>query len=103
MCKLHFFRDDYGAPRASGDDTVLASFLESDIQDSIEILEDLLALLQLPQAAQFNGNAYSLSIDTETISLENQFDDEKAGRQLSRAEFATTLSLWQKFLETSTQ
>lgn len=99
MAELHFYRDEDGLPRAEGEDTRLAAFLESDIQDSIEIAEDLLALLQLPQEAEFNGNAYSLNIDPKTVCLSNQFDESAIDRRLSREDFAAALESWRQFLK----
>ena len=101
MADLHFYRDEDGAPRANGEDTRLAAFFESDIQDSIEIAEDLLALLQLPQEAEFNGNAHSLSIDPKTVCLSNQFDESAIDRRLSREDFSAALTSWHHFLKTS--
>jgi len=101
MDQLNFFRDEDGVPRAKGDDTRLAAFFESDVQDSIEIAEDLLALLQLPQEAEFNGNAYSLSIDPKTVCLSNQFDENAVDRRLSREDFADALSSWHSFIKSS--
>lgn len=101
MSELHFYRDEDGIPRAKGEDTRLAAFLESDIQDSIEIAEDLLALLQLPQESEFNGNAYSLSIDPKTVCLCNQFDESAIDRRLSREDFADVLASWHSFLKTN--
>lgn len=98
MSDLHFFRDEDGIARASGDDTRLAAFFESDIQDSLEIAEDLLALLQLPQEAEFNGNAYCLSIDPKTVCLSNQHDESAIDRRLSREDFAAALKAWHVFL-----
>jgi len=101
MANLRFYRDEDGIARAEGEDTRLAAFFESDIQDSIQIAEDLLALLQLPQEAEFNGNAYSLNIDPKTVCLSNQFDESAIDRRLSREDFAEALQSWQAFIKTS--
>ncbi len=103
MSELQFYRDEDGAPRAKGEDVRLAAFLESDIQDSVEIAEDLLSLLKLPQEAEFNGNAYSLSIDPKTVCLSNQFDDSIPDRRLSRSDFAHALENWLRFLRAPSQ
>jgi len=102
MNELHFFRDEYGTARATGEDKRLAAFLESDIQDSLEIAENLLQLLQHPQEAEFNGNAYSVNIDPKTVCLSNQHDDEAVDRRLSREDFAEALTAWRKFLQSVT-
>ena len=102
MSELHFFRDEHGAACATGDDERLAAFLQSDIQDSPEIAEGLLALLQLPQEAEFNGNAYSVSIDPKTVCLSNQFDETAVDRRLSREDFAKALTAWHKFIRSVT-
>lgn len=98
MPKLHFSRDDDGTARASGEDKRLATFLESDIQDSVEITDHLLSLLQLPQEAEFNGNSHSLNIDPKTVCISNQLDDSAIDRRLSREDFAQALESWKVFI-----
>lgn len=101
MAQLRFFRDDDGSPRAQAADTEqLAAFLQSDIQDSIEIADALLDLLQLPQESEFNGNAHSVSIGAEAVSLCSQFDDELDPEALSREAFSDALRAWRTFILT---
>ncbi len=99
MGDLRFYRDEDGAPRAEGDDSRVSCFLETDIQDSVEIARDLLMLLKQPEEAEFHGNAFSLSIDPKTVRLASHSDDSAADRRLSRSEFAEVLTAWCAFLE----
>lgn len=99
MGELKFYRDEEGAPRAKGEDTRVACFLESDIQDAVEIAQDLLMLLKQPEEAEFHGNSHSLSIDPQTVCLSNHADESAADRRLSRDDFAKILIAWCSFLE----
>ncbi len=99
MSDLQFYRDEDGVARAAGEDHRLASFLESDIQDAIEIAQVLLALLNQPEEAEFHGNVYSVSIDPITVRLSNNADEEAVDRRLTREEFAKALKAWCAYIE----
>jgi len=101
MQELEFYFDEDGTPCAKGEDERLARFFETDVQGSIEIAEELLALLASPEESEFIGNAHVVNIDPKTVCLCNQLDEEAADRRLSREDFSEALEAWAAFIKAS--
>ena len=100
MHKLDFYRDESGYPHARGDDERLATFLETDLQSSSEICEELLQLLSHEhETSEFSGNAHHVAITTKTVTIESTADPDAPDRRLSRAEFQRAISDWLSFIE----
>ena len=101
MADLEFYRDEDGNACARGRDDRLATFLQTDLQDSASITSDLIATLKSDQThAEFNGNAHSVSITPETVVIDSNFDDEMPDRRLARTELVDHLEAWLKFINT---
>ena len=101
MAELEFYRDEDGNACARGDDDRLATFIQTDLQESAAITGDLIATLKSDQShAEFNGNAHSVSITPETVVIDSNFDDEAPDRRLARSEMIEHLEAWLKFLTT---
>jgi hypothetical protein len=99
MTDLEFYRDDAGNACARGSDDRLATFIQTDLQESISITENLLATLRSDQShAEFNGNAHSVSITPETVVIDSNFDDEMPDRRVSRADLIQHLEAWLAFI-----
>ena len=99
MKDLEFYRDEAGNACARGSDDRLATFIQTDLQESVSITADLIATLNSEQShAEFNGNAHSVSITPETVVIDSNFDDEMPDRRLSREAFAGHLQAWLDFI-----
>lgn len=100
MHKLDFYRDENGHPRARGDDERLATFLETDLQASKEICEELLQLLgHEHETSEFAGNAHHVAIASKTVTIEATADPDAPDRRLTRAEFQRAVSDWLSFIK----
>lgn len=99
MSDLEFYRDEAGNACARGADDRLATFIQTDLQESACITADLIATLKSDQShAEFNGNAHSVSITPETVVIDSNFDDEMPDRRLSRNELIEHLEAWLAFI-----
>ena len=99
MNDLEFYRDEDGNACARGKDDRLATFIQTDLQESTAVTKDLLATLNSELThAEFNGNAHTVSITPETVVIDSNFDDEMPDRRLSRKEFTEQLEAWLKFI-----
>ncbi len=99
MNDLEFYRDDKGDPIASGDDKRLATFLQTDIQGSTEVAQQLLDLLESPtEHSQWNGNAHSITISPIMATIEASFDEDAPDRRMQRMELHAAVSAWLKFI-----
>ena len=100
MADLEFYRDEEGNPCARGEDERLATFIQTDLQGSVQITSDLIALLEDGDARnEFHGNAHSLNISTKTVTIEANFDDEAPDRRVSREEMLKALIEWRAFVQ----
>lgn len=100
MHKLEFYRDESGYPRARGDDERLATFLETDLQSSSEICEELLQQLgDEHDTSEFSGNAHHVAITAKTVTIESTVDPDAPDRRLRRAEFQRAVSDWLSFIK----
>lgn len=99
MDNLEFYRDEDGNACARGSDDRLATFIQTDLQESVSVTSDLIATLKSDQShAEFNGNAHSVSITPETVVIDSNFDDEMPDRRLSRKDFTSHLEAWLAFI-----
>lgn len=100
MDELEFYRDADGAACARGRDQRLATFFETDLQESVEVTRDLIALLANgSERGEFNGNAHSIRISPMLATIEANFDDEAADRRLPREELLVCVRSWLEFIK----
>ncbi len=100
MSDLEFYRDEEGNPCVRGEDERLATFIQTDLQGSIQITSDLIALLEDGEVhSEFHGNAHSLNISTKTVTIEANFDDEAPDRRVSRVEMLKAIKGWREFVK----
>lgn len=100
MSDLEFYHDEEGNPCVRGEDERLATFIQTDLQGSEQVVSDLIALLEDEGVrSEFNGNAHSLSISTKTVTIEANFDDEAPDRRVSRDEMLAELRAWLLFVK----
>ena len=72
MANVEFYRDKRGAACARGEDQRLATFLESDLQESVKVTQDLIALLADRRVcSEFNGNGHSVRISPKMATIES--------------------------------
>ena len=99
MSVLEFYHDEQGNACARGEDERLATFIQTDLQGSVQIVSDLILMLEYEGVqSEFHGNAHSLSISTKTVTIEANFDDEAPDRRVSREEMLVELKAWREFV-----
>lgn len=100
MVEVEFYRDKDGAACARGEDQRLATFLETDLQESVQVTKDLIALLaDGKEPGEFNGNGHCVTITPKTATIESSFDEEAPDRRLERKVFLKAVRKWLKFIE----
>lgn len=103
MKDLEFYRDEDGNACVRGKDNRLATFIQTDLQESASVTESLMSMLKSDQShAEFNGNAHSVSITPETVVIDSNFDDDMPDRRLSRTEMIQCIEAWLKFINLPT-
>jgi len=99
MSVLEFYHDEQGNACVRGEDERLATFIQTDLQGSVQIVSDLILMLEDEGVqSEFHGNAHSLSISTKTVTIEANFDDEAPDRRVSREEMLAELKAWREFV-----
>jgi len=99
MGGLAFYQDDSGTPRAHGRDRRLATYLETDVQDSTEIARELVACLaDRSFRGDITGNAHSLSISEKMATIESLYDDDMPARRLPREQLHSEVKRWLIFI-----
>jgi uncharacterized protein YacL (UPF0231 family) len=103
MSKLKLYRDSDGAPRATGEDTtILAQFLESDIQDDLETCRELIEVLggkpEVREHYDFVGNSHALSFDGDDVLLSCHAVEEDNETRLSRETVLEALQDWEALI-----
>ena len=99
MSVLEFYHDEQGNACVRGEDERLATFIQTDLQGSVQIVSDLILMLEDEGVqSEFRGNAHSLSISTKTVTIEANFDDEAPDRRVSREEMLAELKAWREFV-----
>ena len=105
MTTLEFYRGDDGAPRAQGEDnSTLAQFLESDIQDDPDICAELLQRIKdytsdQAQPLEFTGNSFNVSLSEAGVMFRCHASGESRITCLSVATVQRALQDWQKFID----
>jgi len=100
MDELEFYRDGDGAACARGRDQRVATFLETDLQESVVVTRELIKLLDNGSVrGEFNGNAHSVTISPVLATIEANFDDNAADRRLPREELLHNVRGWLQFIE----
>jgi len=99
MSDLEFYHDEQGNPCVRGEDERLATFIQTDLQGSVQVVSDLIALLEDEAQSEFHGNAHSLTISSKTVTIEANFDDEAPDRRLARDEMLAELKAWREFVK----
>ncbi|HFD88149.1 MAG TPA: hypothetical protein ENJ35_10810 [Gammaproteobacteria bacterium] len=105
MSKLKLYRDSDDAPRAKGEDTtVLARFLESDIQDDVETCDELIHVLKDYSPEQrkrydFVGNSFALSFADNEVTLECHALEDANATRLSQETLLEALEEWKAFIQ----
>jgi len=83
MPDLEFYFDEEGNPCVRGEDERLATFIQTDLQGSVTVVSDLIALLvKEDEVSEFNGN-------------------DAPDRRLPREEFLKHCEAWRDFLTKS--
>ena len=95
---LTFTHDSEGNPALKGNDERLITFIETEIQESEAIANELLAMLKNGKDTEFHGNAHSVIIREETATIEANFDDEAPDRRLDKEELASLINRWIEFI-----
>ena len=103
MSTLKLFRYNTGAPRATGEDTtVLAQFLESDIQDdpdaARELLKRIKAARQGEDPQEFCGNSFDLSMDKRQATIHCHAMEDDTPTILKLKTVKKAVKNWLKFI-----
>lgn len=93
--------DDDGIPIANGVDPALATFLQTDVQGSVEAAQSLLAQIVSPADAEITGNAHTLYLDGDHVRIESLFDEEAAPYSTDRRSMENILTAWLEFIRSS--
>ena len=100
--ELEFYLDDSGLPSARGEDERLATYLQTDLQGSVALTEELIRLLNDPDfTGDLNGNAHCVDFRENSISIEAVHDADAPDRVLSREAMLEYAQAWLAFLQTN--
>ena len=101
-----FYRDSSGDPRAEFEHPyeLLGHFLESDIQGSISICDEILGRIDEIFAGrtkkwQQTGNAYTIVLSRHSVCIEAEFGNVQEPCRLTLECFKKAVSDWKSFLE----
>jgi uncharacterized protein YacL (UPF0231 family) len=104
--KLKLYRDDAGDARARGRGRgkVVAAFLESDLQDSLESAREVLQAIEDVEAGRTiswerTGNAYTLTLSPQGAALQDEMEEDAEPSVLSLAEIREAVADWISFLD----
>lgn len=97
--ELEFYTDADGMHCARGDDERLATYLQTDIQGSTALAEELIARLKDPDfSGDFSGNAHCVDFRDQSVLIEAMHDDEAVDRVLSREAMLEHVQAWLDFI-----
>ncbi len=97
--ELEFYTDQDGMHCARGDDERLATYLQTDIQGSTAIAEELIALLKDPDfSGDFSGNGHCVDFRDQSVSIEATHDEEAPDRVVSRDDMLEYVQAWLAFI-----
>ena len=104
--KLQFYRDDAGNARARGRGRgkLVAGFLESDLQDSLESAREILKAIDDVEAGRADswertGNAHTLTLSPQGAAIQDEMDEEAEPYVLSLSEIREVVADWVSFLD----
>lgn len=96
---LEFYIDEDGMHCARGEDERLATYLQTDIQGSTAIAEELIVLLKDPEfSGEFSGNGHCVDFRDNSVLIEAMHDDEAPDRVLSREDMLEHVEAWLAFV-----
>lgn len=104
--KRDFYFDDAGDPRARGE-SLLARFLESDVQGSAGTAREILAALDRVESGEEDewettGNAFTLLVSPDGAAIEPAYleeEEETEPERVSLQELRSALNRWLELLE----
>ena len=68
--ELEFYLDDQGMHCARGEDERLAIYLQTDIQGSVAVAEELISLLRNPDfTGDFSGNGHCVDFRDNSVAV----------------------------------
>lgn len=101
-----FYRDDSGDPRAEFEHPyeLLGHFLESDVQGSISLCDEILGRIDKIFAGetkkwQQTGNAHTIVLSRRGACIEAEFGNVQEPCRLTLEHFKKAVSGWKSFLE----
>ena len=84
---------------ARGDDDRLATYLQTDLQGSTELTNNLIALLQDDEfSGDFIGNGHCVDFRDHSVLIEAMHDDDAPDRVLSREKMLEHVQAWLRFI-----
>jgi len=99
---LRFYRDQTHRPRVQADpeQSILADYLENDLQDTGTIAEVLTVLDNADpgKEREINGNSHTLTLNRDQVTLECLYTDQDTLYRLPRRSFQLLLTEWNDFL-----
>lgn len=97
--QLEFYIDDDGMHCARGDDERLATYLQTDLQGSVAMTRELIALLKDRDfSGDFSGNGHCVDFRDQSVLIEAVHDDEAPDRVLSREDMLEHVEAWLAFI-----
>ena len=100
MEDIEFYRDEKGAACARGEDERLAAFLESDLQESVQVTKDLIAMLaDGEERSEFNGNGHCVTISAKMATIDLNIDEDAPDRRMERDELLLIVRKWLAFIQ----
>ena len=96
---LEFYIDEDGQHCARGTDERLATYLQTDLQGSTAVTQELIRLLRDPNfSGEFNGNGHCVDFRDNSVLIEAVHDTVAPDRVLPRAQMLTHVEAWLRFI-----
>jgi uncharacterized protein YacL (UPF0231 family) len=102
--KIH--KDQNGYPRVDAPESleILGWFLEQDIQRCKYSCDEMIRIIDSVQKRKISswegtGNAHTVSITSELVTISNEFSDDVAPCSVKTREFKNAIILWRDFIE----
>jgi len=97
--ELEFYTSEDGEHCARGADERLATYLQTDLQGSIALTQQLIAHLRDADfSGEFNGNGHCVDFRDNSVSIEAMHDEQAADRVLSRKDMLECVQAWLRFI-----
>ena len=104
--QLQFYWDSEGTPRAQCDPPghTVASFLESDVQGSLEFAHEILRALERvdsgeEEAWEVTGNAHTLILARNEATIQSEMDEDAEPVILAKSLFRQVVADWISFID----